>query len=126
MRKPVTISAIPVHKRQSIELARQKRLETRARLKAKKVAQRLKNTVEPAAAYREVDPIEFARAFRPFVDDIELLDPDDQEQFKSLLMGYLAGSIDHEVWRRSLGILSALKRACAPPLPRNYWKRDDC
>jgi hypothetical protein len=125
MRKPVTISAVPLTKRRSIQAARQKRLEARARQKAKKVAQQLQDAAKPTAIYQEVDPIEFARAFRPFVDDIELLDPEDQEQFKSLLMGYLAGSVDHEVWRRALGNLSALRRASTPPLPRNYWKRDD-
>lgn len=124
MKTHVTISALPVHKSQSIERARQKRLETRARQKSKRVSEQLENVAQPATYAREVDPVEFARAFRPFREDIELLEHEDQEQFKSLLMGYLSGCLDHEIWRRAVGNLSALKRACAPPLPRNYWKRD--
>lgn len=126
MRKPVTISAVPIHKRRSIELARQQRLEARARWKAKRLDEKLQDAVQPFAIVPDVDPVEFARAFRPFRDDMELLEPEDQEQFKNLLIGYLAGSVDHEVWRRAVGNLRALKRACAPPLPHNYWKRDDC
>ena len=71
----------------------------------------------------DVDPVEFARAFRPFREDMDLLSEDDQHNFQKLLRGFLLGKVDHEMWRRAVNALSELKRAHIPPLPKNYWKR---
>lgn len=71
----------------------------------------------------DVDPIEFAKAFAVFAPDMELLSADEQERFRFMLRGYLAGVIEHEEWRRVVGALSALKRAATPPEPRGYWRR---
>lgn len=69
----------------------------------------------------DVDPLEFAKAFKPFAPDMDLLSSEEQQRFQSTLRGYLAGVIDHEEWRQVLGAFSALKRAAIPPKPPGYW-----
>ena len=124
MQKSVSIQPIGFEKRRFIETKRQARLHARARMKMKRT---LGSSAEPQEVVTptadDLDPVEFARAFRPFREDMDLLPEEDQRHFQNLLRGYLLGNIDHEVWRRAVSALSELKRAHTPPPPKNYWKR---
>lgn len=124
MQKPVSIQPIAFEKRRFIETTRQARLQAKVRMKTKST---LGSSAEPqdvgTPTADDIDPVEFARSFRPFREDMDLLPEDDQLHFQNLLRGYLLGNIDHEVWRRAVSALSELKRAHTPPPPKNYWKR---
>lgn len=125
MQKLIAIRPVSIEKRRQIETKRQARLQAKARMKANgKLSTTQHETVDIATAH-EIDPVEFARAFQPFREAMELLAEEDQAHFQNLLRGYLAGNFDHETWRRAVGALRELRQAHTPPLPKNYWKRSD-
>ena len=123
MQKAITIRSISIEKRLYIERKRQSRLEAKASMKAnRKLSASEQDVADKNTAY-DIDPVEFARAFKLFRDDMHLLSEAAQIHFKNLLRGYLIGKVDHEIWRQAVSALSELRRAHTLPPPKNYWKR---
>lgn len=83
------------------------------RLCATRIASKPAERLDGVGNYpgREIDPIEFARAYAPMRADAEmLLSVADQKRIQATLKGYLAGIVEHENWLEALRILSRARR----------------
>lgn len=110
MIRQIAITTLPTWKREYISGQRTKKLSARVK---HQLSTALYNSAKKREYKVDIDPVSFARAFKPFREDMRLLSEQEQCEFECALQRYLAGALDSEEWRKIVSRLSALRRIAA-------------